>query len=108
MRGKTTAHGAVRRCACVTALAWCAAVTPAAAGGGYAITRSVVASGGGVVSASCYALVSTLGQAAAGSSVAKGSGKQYRLDAGFLAAQGPLGERLFHNGFEPNTGDCTP
>lgn len=108
MEGKATAQGAARRCACVAAIALCAAMAPAAAGDGYAISRSVVASGGGVVSASCYSMVSTLGQAVAGDGVAKGGGKQYRLTAGFLAAQSALGDSLFHNGFEPNTGGCTP
>lgn len=108
MKGKATAQRAARRCACIAALAWCA-VAPAVAGDGYAIVRSVVASGGGVVSASCYAMVSTLGQAVAGTGVAKdGDGTQYRLTAGFLAAQSAIGDSLFHNGFEPKTGGCTP
>lgn len=108
MKGNASAPGAARRCACVAALAFCAVVAPAAAGEDYAITRSVVANGGGVVSASCYTLASTLGQPVAGTGTAKGGSKQYRLTAGFLAGQSPLGERLFHNGFEPNTGGCTP
>ena len=107
MEGKATAQRAARRCACIAAIAWCVAA-PAAAGDGYAIPRSVVASGGGVVSASCYAMVSTLGQPVAGTGVAKGDGTQYRLTAGFLAAQSAIGDSLFHNGFEPKTGGCTP
>lgn len=106
MTGKATAQGAARRCACVAAIALCAAMAPAAAGDGYAIPSRVVASGGGVVSASCYTLVSTLGQAVAGDGVAKGGGSQYRLTSGFLASQSALGETLFRNGFEPNAGGC--
>ncbi|WP_300621240.1 hypothetical protein [Dokdonella sp.] len=108
MEGKT-AQSAVRRCAGVLVVAFCAAAVPASAGNShYAISRSVVASGGGVVSASCYTMVSTLGQAIAGESVAKDGGSQYRLTSGFLSAQSALDDTLFRNGFEFDTGDCTP
>lgn len=103
-----TARSAARRCASVLAVALCAAVAPASAGSDYAIRRSVVASGGGVVAASCYRMVSTLGEAVVGDGLAKGGGSQYRLTSGFLSAQSALGDTLFRNGFELDTGDCTP
>lgn len=104
MQGKATVRSAVRRC---VAIAGIVAIAPLlAAGEEYVMRSSVVANGGGVVSSGCYTLVSTIGQPVAGE-VATG-GASYRLVSGFLAEPVVLGDTIFRNGFEHQTGDCTP
>ena len=73
--------------------------------GNYALHQGTVVSAGGVVSASCYTVVATIGEPVAGT---VGDGKKTRLTSGFLASAGPTGDALFRSGFEVTTGDCTP
>lgn len=105
MQGKATARSAARCCAAIAAIA---AITPVvAAGDGFAIRSSVIANGGGVVSSACYTLASTIGQPVAGE-VGTSGGDSYRLTSGFLAGSVVLGDTVFRNGFELDTGGCTP
>lgn len=78
--------------------------------GGYSIRNGTVASGGSVSAVDCYSLVSTIGEAVAGSV----SAGEYRLTSGFPAT---LGEQqvstgtftVFKDSFEGNDQEgCTP
>lgn len=106
-------HSAMRRrrlpvpAKAAAALLLAAVVSAAAAprDGNYALRQSAVVSGGGVVAASCYAVLATIGEPVAGT---VGDGKKTRLTSGFLASAGPTGDALFRSGFEVTPGDCTP
>lgn len=70
----------------------------------YGIRNGTFASGGGVNSAKCYTIVSTIGEAVVG----RVSAETYTLTSGFPATIQSTGDTLFRDGFELNTGECTP
>ena len=76
--------------------------TAAAAATGYAVRNGTVAGGGQVAEAGPYRLISTIGEPAVGST----RNGAFRLTAGFPATignvvqGGPVGGRIFHDGFE--------
>lgn len=78
--------------------------------GGYTLKNGTTASGGAVASNDCYALVSTVGEPAAGT-VSDGT---YRITSGFPATVGtsPISTgtfTLFKDSFEGNDQEgCTP
>ena len=81
----------------------------ASAGGGYSIENGTVAGGGSINTNGCYALVSTIGEPAAGTV----SNAEYRITSGFPATIGgqvSTGTSIvFKDSFEgTNTGGCTP
>ncbi len=67
-------------------------------GGDYEVTRSVIASGGGVSSGGGFSLQGTVGQPQSGTS----TGGEFAMRGGFWApvASGPAADPLFSNGFE--------
>jgi hypothetical protein len=75
-----------------------------AGSGNFAILNGTVASGGGTVSSGCYTLTSTVGEPAAGV-VANG---EFTLTSGFLATTGTTSDVIFKDGFDENTGACSP
>lgn len=86
-----------------------AAARPTAVASGYAVHNGTVASGGAVATNGCYSLISTVGEAAAGT-VSNGS---YQLTSGFPATingQVSTGTfTVFKDSFEGNDqGGCTP
>ena len=74
----------------------------ASAGGDYAVRNGTIAGGGQIAQAGRFRLISTLGEAAMGST----SQGQFRLTSGFPATignviqGGPGGGRIFHDSFE--------
>ena len=73
----------------------------------YRLTNGTVASAGGRVAINCYALFSTVGEAASGA-VSNGT---YRLTSGFSGFNDDnaslVSDRIFQNGFD-GPKDCTP
>ena len=76
-------------------LLFCASAPAQLAGGEFAITRSVIAAGGGRSAGGEFAITGTIGQAEAGTS----SGGAFFLSGGFWAP-GERDETLFQDGFE--------
>ena len=85
-------------------LAGVAVAQSAPQGDVYAISRSVIANGGGTASADCYVLVATIGEPVAGV-VANG---EFVLSTGFLSEVAVHGDLLFRSGFETKKGECKP
>lgn len=89
------------------ALATVALLGVGTAAAAYRLTNGTVASGGGPVANDCYALFSTVGEAAAGT-VSNGT---YRLTSGFSGFNDGnaslVSDRIFQNGFD-GPKDCTP
>jgi hypothetical protein len=70
----------------------------------YTMSRSVIASGGGIVSADCYVLVSTIGEPVVGIV----ADAEFTLSTGFLGEVAVRGDLLFRTGFETKKGECKP
>ncbi|NCT66906.1 MAG: hypothetical protein GXC76_04575 [Rhodanobacteraceae bacterium] len=72
----------------------------------YRINNGTVASAGHIVTHGCYALTATAGEPVAGT-VSNGN---YTLTSGFQASHaGALGaDRIFQNGFDNQSKECTP
>lgn len=76
--------------------------TAATAGGGFAVRNGTVAGGGQIADAGRFRLISTIGEPAMGTT----SNTQFRLTSGFPATigdqiqGGPVGGRIFQDGFE--------
>lgn len=72
------------------------AALAASAGGGYALTKQVIAAGGSASSGGSYTLVATVGQSVSGTT----ESPSLRLQQGFHPAKPAQADGLFQNGFE--------
>lgn len=70
----------------------------------YVVRNATLANGGGVHTADCYTIVSTVGEAVVG----RVSAETYTLTSGFPATIDATGDQLFRDGFEQQTGECAP
>jgi len=103
-----TRHKAAVRRRGAAGVALClAALGVGSATAAYRLSNGTVASAGGPVANDCYALFSTVGEAAAGT-VSNGT---YRLTSGFTGISennaSLVSDRIFKNGFD-GPKDCAP
>jgi hypothetical protein len=97
--------GAVRASAEAASPANRAQADASAKGGGFAISRHVIAGGGGTSSGGAFAIAGTIGQTDA-DPLHPASGGVFAITGGFwpgIAPAAPVGDAVFANGFEAAT-----